>query len=336
MTARLGRAAFPLFVLLTLGVYAAACFVVGRLGTVPSPQLLAGAVAVDLVVLVPALYYALLVRGRQRPAITLAPVVVLSMVGAYAVLPEAYEGVLGPFEIGVVLVEAAALTWIGLRIRAVVRAYRASGDADLLERLRGAFGAAFGHGFAMEAAAAEASVPLYAFGRGVERRDATTFGYRQRSGYASVFAGLLIGAAVELALGHFLLLHYWNATAAGVHLALSVYGALWLVADLRAMHARPIRLGARGLVVRCGLRWTASVPLAQIAEVRRLERGSYAGTDGFLDLTPLGAARYAIVLREPVRVRGPLGITRVALRLGVDVDDRERFERALADAIGAA
>ncbi|MEL6615128.1 MAG: hypothetical protein AAFQ43_05290, partial [Bacteroidota bacterium] len=168
-----------------------------------------------------------------------------------------------------------------------------------------------------------------------EPRDETAFGYRQRSGYPAVFAGFLIAAAVELALGHFLLLRYVGPTAAWIHLALSVYGTLWLVADLRAMHARPIRLDARGLLVRCGLRWTADVPLAQIAEVRRLEKGSYKGTDGFLDLTPLGSARYAVVLREPMRVRGPLGITREASRIGLDVDDRERFEAAIANALAS-
>lgn len=336
MTARLERLALPTFALLTLGVYAASRLIIAQLDAAPDPRLLAGAVAVDLVVLVPALYYLLLVRSRQRPAITLAPVAVLSLVGAYWMLPKAYEGVLGPFEIGVALVEAAALTWIAFRIRAVVRVYRASGETDLLEKLRESFGAAFGHGFAMEAAVAEAAVPLYALGRGVEPRGATTFGYRQRSGYATVFAGIAVAGVVELAVGHFLILHFWNATAAAVHVALSLYGTLWLVADLRAMHARPIRLDARGLVLRCGLRWTVRVPLAQIVEVRRLEKGSYAGTEGFLDLTPLASARYAVVLREPVRVRGPLGITREASRLGVDVDDRERFEAALAEAIGAA
>ena len=325
-----------LFALATLGVYATALAVAAQLAVVPNPAPLAAAVAVDLVVLVPALYYVLLVRRRQRPAITLAPVVVLSLVGAYWVLPEAHEGVLGWFEIGVALAEAAALTWIAFRIRAVVRAFRASGEVDLLARLREAFGAAFGRGLLAEAFAAEVSVPLYAFGRGVEPRDATTFGYRQRSGYGAVFAAFALAAGVELALGHFLLLHYWNGVAAGVHAALSAYGVLWLVADLRAMRARPIRLDARGLLVRCGVRWTATLPLAQIAEVRRLEKGSYKGTEGFLDLTPLANARYCAILHEPVRVRGPFGITREATRIGLDVDDRQRLEAALAEALGAA
>lgn len=336
MTARLGRLAFPVFALATLGVYAAAHLVIAQLATAPNPTLLAAAIAADLVLLVPALFYLLMVRGRQRPAIAVAPVVVLSLIGAYWMLPEAYEGVLGWFEVGVVLVEAAALTWIVLRIRAVMRAFRASGETDLLGRLREAFSAVFAPGLLAEVAAAEVSVPLYALGRGREARDETTFGYRQRSGYPTVFAAIALAGAVELALGHFLLLRYVGPTAAWIHFALSVYGTLWLVADLRAMHARPIRLGARGLLVRCGLRWTADVPLAQIAEVRRLEEGSYKGTDGFLDLTPLAGARYAVVLREPVRVRGPLGITREATRIGLDVDDRERFEAAVAAAIGTA
>ena len=330
------RIALPAFALAASGVYGAAFLAAARLDAVPHPAALAGAIGVDVVVLVPALFYALVLRGRHRPALALAPVVLLSLAGAYGVMSDAHEGVLGPFRPAVVLVEAAALTWVALRLRAVVRAARASGETDLLSRLREGSAEAFGAGALAEAAAAEVAVPLYALGAGRQRPDAGTFGYRARSGYAAVFGAIVLAGGVELALGHLLLLRYAGGTAAAVHLALSAYGALWLVADLRAMHARPIQLGARGLRLRCGLRWTADVPLAQISEVRRLERGSYAGTEGFVDLTPLARARYAVVLREPVRVRGPLGITREATRLGLDVDDRERFEAQIAALVGAA
>lgn len=332
----LRSAAFPLFVLATLGVYAAALVATARLGSVPDPSVLAVAVGVDLVVLVPLLYYGLVVRARGASPITLAPVVVLSLVGAYAVLPEAHEGVLGWFEIGVALVEAAALAWIVLRIRAVIRAFRQSTEADLLARLREAFAAVFGPSLVAEVVAAEVANPLYAFGRGQEPHEEATFGYRRRSGYAVVFAAIAGIAVLELGLGHFLLLRYVGETAALAHVLLSLYGGLWLVADVRAMRARPIRLSEDGLVVRCGLRWTAEVPVSQIVEVRRLTKGSYAGTEGFRDLTPLGTARYSVVLREPVAVRGPLGITREATRLGLDVDDRERFEARLAAIVGRA
>lgn len=332
----LRASAFPLFVLATGAIYAAALFVTTRLGNVADPAVLAGAVAVDLVVLVPLLFYGLVVRGRGMSPVSVAPVVVLSLIGAYAVLPDAHENVLGPFEVGVALSEATLLTWAVLRIRTVVRSFHVSAEADLLARLREALAAAFGQGLATEAFASEAAVPLYAFGRGREALDQTAFGYRSRSGYGSLAAGIGIAALVELGLGHVLLLHYTGPTAALVHLVLSLYGALWLVADFRAMHARPIRLDSDHLLVRCGLRWTAEVPISQIAEVRRLERGSYARTEGFVDLTPLGRARYAVVLREPVRVHGPFGITREAVRLGLDVDDRERFETRLAEVIGAA
>ncbi|MEM6326066.1 MAG: hypothetical protein AAF791_03015 [Bacteroidota bacterium] len=332
----LRSAALPLFAVATIGVYAAALAVAARLSAAPDPTLLAAALAADVVVLVPLLYYGLVVWGRGASPITLAPVVALSLVGAYAVLPEAHEGVLGWFGIGVVLVEAAALTWVGLRARIVVRAYRRSTEADLLAKVRGALAAAVGPGLVTEALATEAVVPLYALGRGREPRDEDAFGYRARSGYVATCSAIGLVALVELGLGHFLLLRYVGETAALTHLALSLYGGLWLIADLRAMRARPIRLSADRLLIRCGLRWTAEVPVSQIVEVRRLTKGSYSGTAGFCDLTPLGEARYAVVLTEPVTARGPFGITRSATRLGLDVDDRERFEAQLAAIVGAA
>ena len=61
------------FVAPLLIVYAAAFFIVEILPRVSAPGALAAGLTVDLVILVPGLYYAVLIRGRSWPAITLAP-----------------------------------------------------------------------------------------------------------------------------------------------------------------------------------------------------------------------------------------------------------------------
>ena len=81
--------AAPLF-----AVYAAAFFVVEVLPRTAAPGPIAAGLTVDLVVLVPALYYAVMIRGRGWPVITLAPVFLLSFGAASLAVPAEYHALL--------------------------------------------------------------------------------------------------------------------------------------------------------------------------------------------------------------------------------------------------
>ena len=59
-------------------IYLAALFVAAEVPRFERPGLLAAALTVDLTVLVPLLYYGLLVRRKGWPALSVAPVFLLS------------------------------------------------------------------------------------------------------------------------------------------------------------------------------------------------------------------------------------------------------------------
>lgn len=323
------------FLLLASGVYAVAAFTVSRLATLPDPEMLAAALTLDLTLLVPALYYGVLVRGRSWPTITVAPVFVFSVVAASFLIPDAYHGTLDRLHLVVPLVEVGLLAVLVLRARAVVGAYRAAPSADAYDRMRTAIRAALGDGLSSRMLAYEAAVLRYALVGWREQpiEEKSAFGYVRTSGYGGVLLGILIAAVLELVAGHILLHLFWSPTAALVHLALSGYALLWFLGDYQAMRLRPIRVDDEAFALRLGLRWDARIPTAQIAGVRRLEQPLLKAKDT-LNATPLGRLRYLIELREPVVVDGPYGLRRTVSKVGIAVDDAERFEARLVEVLG--
>ena len=131
---------------------------------------------------------------------------------------------------------------------------------------------------------------------------------------------------MELVGVHFLL-RSWSETAALVHIALSLYGTIWLVGDYRAMRRRPHELRATGLRVRYGLRWDLEATWDQVSLVRRT-RQAVPG-DSYLSTVPIGSPRWVVDLCEPTHATGPYGITREVRHVGLIVDDAEAFEERL-------
>jgi len=80
------------FAAIAIAVYGVALAVVRFVPRVDKPDLLSGAVTLDLVVLIPVTYYLLLVRSRRAPPISVVPVVLLSFAAASMVLPERHRG----------------------------------------------------------------------------------------------------------------------------------------------------------------------------------------------------------------------------------------------------
>ena len=315
--------AVPLF-----AVYAAAFFVIEVLPRADAPDTLAAGLTLDLVVLVPALYYTVLVRGRGWPAITLAPVFLLSFGAASLLVPTEYHALLNAIGYALPAVELALVGYVGYKAWRVVRANRSARKAggDFYDRVRETLRGAFDAPTAAGALAYEISLFHYAFS--IRRAEPPEYGfsYHRRSGYGAVLAAVLMAAAMELVGVHFLL-RSWSETAALVHIALSFYGIIWLVGDYRAMRRRPHELRASGLRVRGGLRWDVEATWDQVSLVRRT-RQPIAG-DGYLSTVPVGSPRYVVELCEPTEVTGPYGITREVQRVGLVVDDTEAFEERL-------
>jgi hypothetical protein len=327
MTAR--QPTSPLwFIAPLLAVYAAAFVVVEVLPRADAPGAVAAGLTLDLVVLVPALYYTVLVRGRGWPAITLAPVFLLGFGAASLLVPAEHHALLNAVGYALPIVELALVGYVGYKAWRVVRANREANAAggDFYDRVRETLRGAFDVPAVAGALAYEVSLFHYAFSLRRAGAPARGFAYHRRSGYGAVFAAVLMVAALELVAVHFLL-RSWSETAALIHIVLSLYGVVWLVGDYRAMRRRPHELRATGLRVRYGLRWDLETTWDRVALVRRTRQP--AAGDDYLSTVPVGSPQYVVELRAPVEATGPYGITRDVRRVGLVVDEPEAFEERL-------
>ena len=315
-----------------LAVYAAAFFIVEVLPRSSAPGAVAAGLTLDLVVIVPALYYAVLVRGRGWPNLTLAPVFLLSYAAASLIIPAEHHGLLSAIRVAIPVVELGLIGFVGVKAVQAVRERRRPTGGDAYDRIRETIEGALGATVIAGVVAYEAALLCYAFSVRAATPPDGGFSYHRRSGYGAILAAVLMAAALELVGIHFLL-RMWSETAVWVHAALSLYGVVWLVGDYRAMRRRPHEFGASGLRVRVGLRWDVSVSWDEVVAVRRTRRPALG--DGYLSMVPFGSPRYVVELRAPVEATGPYGLPRRVQRLGLTVDEPEAFEARLR-ALGVA
>jgi hypothetical protein len=153
------------------------------------------------------------------------------------------------------------------------------------------------------------------------------FSIHEQGGVAALF-GVLAGVSVmEAALVHLIVMR-WSAAGAWILTALSVYGAIWLIAMARAFVLRPVLVEGGELVVRGGMMWTVHVPLRAIADI---ESG---GAKCELRVPPASQPNVVLRLSEAVKARGVYGMTRQVSSIALAVDDPDGFVRALTENAG--
>ncbi len=342
MTAVLRDPKLPLaaFALLLGAIYAAELLVVGPLMLPRRPELGAGAITFDLVVAVPVLFYLLVVRTTRLPAVTVVPVFLGSLFGASLVLPDEHHRYLDLLGRLAVPAELLLLGYVGFRIRRGSSA-PVEGRGDPLERLRATLRRALPSPLAADAVAHEAALLGYALfawrARPDVREGEVGFSSHRGNGYGGILAAAGLMTVVETVVVH-LLVARWSATAAWALTGLSVYGLVWLLGHFQAVRLRPVLLAPDALHVRIGLLWSVRVPYGDVASLGPAGAGAPPRrAPGYLHAVTLGPARLLVELREPVRVDGLYGyVKRDVRRIGLAVDDRERFRAELASRVDAA
>jgi len=120
-----------------------------------------------------------------------------------------------------------------------------------------------------------------------------------------------------------LLLAKWQEVAAWLFTASTVYGGLWLVADLRASILRPVVVGKNEVVFRAGLRQTLTVNRRLIIAITNHQPEA---TVPQLSLKLMGPATHWVHFAEPVLAQGPYGTSRWVEAVGMEPDDPAAFQ----------
>jgi len=311
------------------GVYATALAVVGQLPHLERASAVAVGLTLDMVVVLPLAFYLLVVRRRGLPLVTLAPVLVLSVLAASRVLPADHQQPLRVLEALVVPMELGLIGWVAWRAARAFRRARCDAAADPLERLRRAAFELTRNDRVAAVVALEIAVFYCAIGSWRARPHApsgtSAFTHHRRSGHSRVVVSFLLVLAAEAVPVHILLLQ-WSALAAWLFTIGTAYCALWLIADYRATVLRPILVSDEGILIRAGFRCTLRVPRARIAGVAR--KKPEFGRES-LNLTLLGTPTHWLTLSEPMLAQGPYGFGRRVRAIGIQPDTAEEFDRIL-------
>ena len=318
-----------LFAILATGIWATAVFLVGVLPNLERPETVALGITLDLTVVVPLTYYFLVVRPRNWPPVALAPVLVLSLVIAAAILPSDHQQTLRVVEALAIPVEVALLGWVGWQAARALRQIRHSATADPVEELHRSARKFLRVHRVADVFAFELAVLFYAFGtwRSKLRIPDGTYAFtsHRRSGHGGLVFALFVLTVVEGVAVH-LLLASWSTVLAWVLTFLSFYGALWLIADYRATVLRPSLVNEVEVWIRGGLRWRTRVPRDQMAAVARTKPDPQECTMSVAFLT---TPNIWVRFSAPVLLEGPYGIRRQVCCVGLVVDEPAEFQRLL-------
>ena len=306
-----------------------------------NPSVIALAITFDLALGIPALYYFLVLRKKQAPAVTLIPVLIASLLMASFVLPATQQTYLDWIKKLIPVLELIVLGFVFSKIRTIAHNFRAAKRSAIYvtDALAVSVKQALGNVPGLGMVLTEFSLLYFAFGGWFKKFASSDpshipFSYHCKSGYAAIASVLLLVLIAETAALH-LLLQRWSTLAAWIFTGFSIYGALWLIGDYHALRLHPIVLSQEFLYLRTGLRWRAAIPLAEIAGIQKFNPRAKKA-DGYLCLAVFGDPRLVVHCKRPVVVQGLFGVKREARQFGLSVDDEKLFSAELSKRIELA
>jgi hypothetical protein len=275
----------------------------------------------------------MVVRPGHAALRTALPVFVAAVAAAALTLPPGHRDLVQYIRYLGIPLELVAIWLVVAGVRRTHRALNASGVAmDVPERIRMALSGSPLPSRIADVVTMEMSLLYYALASWRRRPfsipGAQAFSYHRRSSFAAILYTAFLASVVETIAVRFLLRATFPRVAVAV-LAVSVFGAFWVLGFARSVQLRPILVTNTQLQVRVGVQWSLDIPRALIAkvDVGRVKPPA-KGTPGFLRAT-IGQPNVLIQLREPMCARGPYGTERTVSTIGLTIDDVAGFEAAL-------
>ncbi|MCE7044159.1 hypothetical protein [Dyadobacter sp. CY312] len=160
----------------------------------------------------------------------------------------------------------------------------------------------------------------------VHRKAVTT--HKKSAQTAIMFAIILIGI-IETWAVH-LMLTKWSTMVSYIVSGISLYGLLFILAELFAGIKRPSYLTNDKFQIRLGMRWRASIPFSLIDDVSFVRQSPKKGKDA-LNASLLVTPNILIAFKTPTKIDGPYGIQRTVLKLSLFVDEPGKFIEAIKE-----
>jgi hypothetical protein len=317
------RARYAGFILLMLSINLIDGLIMRSIADPARRSIMAVGATFDVVAVVSALYYWMLVRPGIRARGSVVAIALAGGLHATYFYPHAM--IVRAIVAG--LCEAGLIGFVIVQVRRGTRR-KLQGESDPVEVIRGALAGVLAARVLVNSITAELSVLYYALfswrAKPHVAQGAQAFSIHKRVGQADLLAALPIICLLEIGPMHFILRH-WSPVAAWVVTGIGLYSIVWLIGLARAFRLRPVLVAPDYVHVRYGLLFQARVPKAMIALVRRAGAG-----DQRYAVPRKSKPRVSIELCAPIDAEGPFGIRRRVNAIAVTPDDESALEQALA------
>ncbi|MBX2876485.1 MAG: hypothetical protein KTR30_30475 [Saprospiraceae bacterium] len=302
------------------------------IGSSTQPGQLANAVAADLAITAPLLYF-LLIRKTSIPNLTVVPCFLIGLLIAHLVLPPTERELLN-FLTHYVLpgIELFVLFFVGRNIWRFVRELRQNGatSIDKLEVIKSSTLAVVGEGLPARLLTTELSIiyyGLFSWGQS-ERQSDFHFTHYKKNGLGAVIALWIMVLAAETFAVHILLMK-WSVVVAWIASFSSVYLALLFIAHFKATRKRQSWIDEYGLHLRYGLSGNVDISLVQIDNIQLTSR-TPRNLDQFVKLGHAFESHNVIIeLKAEIEIERMYGKKEKTKAIGLMIDDREQLKEQL-------
>lgn len=293
-------------------------------------SLLAFATTFDLIIIPLTLYYFVMVRKVGAAKISLAGVLVLSVIAANVLLPSGSKTYLSYVETFAGLVELSVVGLLLLNIRKVSRKYRevAVDSADFVRNLKESFSVVISSPVVLSIMTSEVAMFRYGlfFFKGKQEVDknSTALTTWAKSGFGSMMGVFLAVSIIETVALH-LLLQSWSVVVAWVLTGISIYSAVFIIGYWSSVLKRPILIKNDSLHLRIGILWDTVIQKDKIASTSRIRNFEKDKSILNLGASVFEEPNVLIELNEEATVKGLYGIRKSTNRIALYVDEPERL-----------
>jgi len=293
-----------------------------------NPDILSLALTIDIVIVLPLLYY-FTAKKLSLPLISVLPVFILTLVYAGFIIPDDHHYYLDIVKLLLAPVEAGVIGYLIYKVRQVILQYRrqGTGGIDFVETLTGSIAKSIGIARIAGIFATEISIFYYGIFAWRAKPEAAPGSkqftcYKER-GYPAIASVIAFVIIAEAAILHLFIMR-WSAVAALILDILSVYGLLFILADLNAMRKRPIYIAGSEIDVRTGFRWRVKIPAETIENIELVKLPGKSGKN-VLDAAVIGGSNCVITLNRKLSAVGLYGIRRSIDTIALSIDDSHGF-----------
>jgi hypothetical protein len=300
------------------------------------PELFSYSITVDIAVFIPLLYYFFVIRKKTAPPLSIIFVFIVSVGLAHLILPASHRTALNYFKLAIPVIELVVAYMVFRGVRKIFKSYRQNRQDVVYfsDALEAALIEQFGDSRIVPVIFTELSIIYYSLFGWFKRfkslkEDAVFFTYHRKSGFVALSAVLLFVFIVETIALH-MIVRIWSTPLAWVLTAIGIYSFFWFLGLIPAVRLQPIGLDREHLYIRAGMFWRVTIPLSNIDRVEKVI--SFArNKEGHLRASVLSTPNFALDMKEPVAVSGPFGIQKQARRIGIYIDDADRFREEMSD-----